>query len=347
MKVQAGGHRLRAGPQLREHRADRPRRAAVPARARRGRADRRGDGRAREPRAQARRSRGAPSRSSARGSTRCAPRRTRRATPSARSRAARASNGCSATAPTRPATTARAEAAWRSALIGWERLMIEHLRRKNLGESAEAAVEVGPPALPAGPPRRGAAEVRRGDRGGRRSRSDVHRRGRLPRPARRDRRRRSASTTARCRARAARCRSTSRSTRRCGCWTCRGARASWPTPKAEAYLRTLDRRHGDLRPRRGAAWYHLLARYAVGQMTYEQMLAAADTTGKRAEIYFYEGMRRLGDGKSDDAHQLWQKVDRHAHVLVLRVRHGVALPARAAPTPPPPPATRSPSTATI
>ena len=79
-------------------------------------------------------------------------------------------------------------------------------------------------------------------------------------------------------------------------------------PKAEAYLHTLDRRHGDLRPRRGAAWYHLLARYAVGQMTYEQMLAAADTSGKRAEIYFYEGMRRLGDGKSDDAHELWQKV---------------------------------------
>ena len=36
--------------------------------------------------------------------------------------------------------------------------------------------------------------------------------------------------------------------------------------------------------------------------------AAADTTGKRAEIYFYEAMRRLGDGKPDDAHQLWQKV---------------------------------------
>ena len=78
--------------------------------------------------------------------------------------------------------------------------------------------------------------------------------------------------------------------------------------KAEAFLRTLDRRHGDLRPRRGAAWYRLLATFAVGQLSYEQMLAAADTTGKRAEIYFYEGMRRLADGKSDDAHQLWQKV---------------------------------------
>jgi len=43
-------------------------------------------------------------------------------------------------------------------------------------------------------------------------------------------------------------------------------------------------------------------------MSYEQALAAADTAGKRAEIYFYEGMRRLGDGHADDAQQLWQKV---------------------------------------
>ena len=52
----------------------------------------------------------------------------------------------------------------------------------------------------------------------------------------------------------------------------------------------------------------LLARYAIGRVSYEQVLAAADTAGKRAEIYFYEGMRRLADGKPDDAHQLWQKV---------------------------------------
>jgi len=43
-------------------------------------------------------------------------------------------------------------------------------------------------------------------------------------------------------------------------------------------------------------------------VTYEQALAAANTNGKRAEIYFYEGMKRLSDGKSDDAHVLWQKV---------------------------------------
>jgi lipoprotein NlpI len=52
----------------------------------------------------------------------------------------------------------------------------------------------------------------------------------------------------------------------------------------------------------------MLGRFAVGKVSYEQALAAADTTGKRAEIYFYEAMHRLEDGKSDDAHQLWQKV---------------------------------------
>jgi tetratricopeptide (TPR) repeat protein len=81
-----------------------------------------------------------------------------------------------------------------------------------------------------------------------------------------------------------------------------------PDPKAEAYLRSLDERHGELRPHRGAAWSRLLGRYAVGKISYDQALAAADTTGKRAEIYFYEAMHRLEDGKSDDAHQLWQKV---------------------------------------
>ena len=38
------------------------------------------------------------------------------------------------------------------------------------------------------------------------------------------------------------------------------------------------------------------------------MLAQADTSGKRAEAYFYEAMRRLSNGKSDEAHALWSKV---------------------------------------
>ena len=52
----------------------------------------------------------------------------------------------------------------------------------------------------------------------------------------------------------------------------------------------------------------MLARFATGRLTYAQTLAAADTVGKRAEAYFYEAMRRLDDGKADDAQQLWKKV---------------------------------------
>ena len=117
--------------------------------------------------------------------------------------------------------------------------------------------------------------------------------------------------------------------------------------KADAFLRTLDRRHGDLRPRRGAAWYHLLARYAVGQLSYEKMLAAADTTGKRAEIYFYEGMRRLADGKSDDAHALWQKVIDTRMFSFFEFDMASRYLRVGAPTAPPSPITRTTSTETI
>ncbi|HVR61829.1 MAG TPA: tetratricopeptide repeat protein [Polyangia bacterium] len=78
--------------------------------------------------------------------------------------------------------------------------------------------------------------------------------------------------------------------------------------KAEAYLRSLDRAHGEIRPRRGAAWYRQLARFALGKISYEQLRPAANTVGKQAEAFFYEAMRRLADGRSDDAHQLWKKV---------------------------------------
>jgi lipoprotein NlpI len=63
-----------------------------------------------------------------------------------------------------------------------------------------------------------------------------------------------------------------------------------------------------LRPPRAAAWYTELARYATGQLDYAALLAKADTTGKRAEAYFYEAMRLLSNGKSEEAHALWSKV---------------------------------------
>jgi hypothetical protein len=78
------------------------------------------------------------------------------------------------------------------------------------------------------------------------------------------------------------------------------------------------------------------------------MLAAADTTGKRAEIYFYEGMRRLGDGKSDDAHQLWQKVIDTRMFSFFEFDMASRYLRVGAPTSPTAPATRtSPATETI
>jgi lipoprotein NlpI len=77
---------------------------------------------------------------------------------------------------------------------------------------------------------------------------------------------------------------------------------------AEGYLRALDRQHGEIRPRRGAQWYRQLARHAVGKLSFEQLQPAANTVGKKAEIYFYEAMRRLAEGHADDANQLLRKV---------------------------------------
>jgi lipoprotein NlpI len=71
------------------------------------------------------------------------------------------------------------------------------------------------------------------------------------------------------------------------------------------------------------------------------MLASADTTGKRAEIYFYEGMRRLADGKSDDAHQLWQKVIDTRMFSFFEFDMASRYLRVGAPTAPTPPATRS------
>ena len=239
-----------------------------------------------------------------------------------------------------------AEAAWRSALIGWERLMIEHLRRKNLSETAEAAVEVGRLLYLLGRHGEGLQKFDEaieadGDRdqtyidviaflvqqGETDAALGIYHRG-LSRPGRAVSEYVKVYTSL---------------------WVLDLSRrtSKMSDQKAEAFLRTLDRRHGDLRPRRGAAWYHLLARYAVGQLSYEKMLAAADTTGKRAEIYFYEGMRRLADGKSDDAHALWQKVIDTRMFSFFEFDMASRYLRVGAPTAPPSPITRTTSTETI
>jgi tetratricopeptide (TPR) repeat protein len=81
-----------------------------------------------------------------------------------------------------------------------------------------------------------------------------------------------------------------------------------PDPNAEAFLRAIDRRKIHLRPHRVSAWYRLLVRYTLGGLSHEQLLAQADTPGKKAEAYFYQAMRSLAEGKSDEAHALWNRV---------------------------------------
>jgi tetratricopeptide (TPR) repeat protein len=200
-----------------------------------------------------------------------------------------------------------ADVAWRSALIGWERLMIEHLRRKSFTASAEATVEVGKLLYQLG---RHAEALQKFDEaieqdpdrdqsyidtiaflvqnGETDAAVSLYRRG-VARPSRAVSEYVKVYTSL---------------------WIVDLTRRSNKAADsvAEAYLKTLDQRHGELRPRRGAAWYHQLARFTTGKITYEEALATADTVGKRAEIYFYEAMRRLGDGKADDAQQLWKKV---------------------------------------
>jgi tetratricopeptide (TPR) repeat protein len=63
-------------------------------------------------------------------------------------------------------------------------------------------------------------------------------------------------------------------------------RSAEPDPLAMEYLGS----------RKGSRWYHLLARYAVGQLPFPALLEKADTRGKRAEAFFYEGLARYAAG---------------------------------------------------
>jgi tetratricopeptide (TPR) repeat protein len=200
-----------------------------------------------------------------------------------------------------------AEVAWRAALVDWERLLMEHRRRKTASAAAEAEIEVAKLLYVID---RHAEALQAFDEAleqdGDRDQSYIDSVAFLVQNGETD-----AAVSIYRRALTRPSRAVSEYVRvYTSLWIYDLTRRSskMPDPVAEAYLRTLDERHGDLRPRRGAAWTHVLARFETGKITYEQALASADTVGKRAEIYFYEAMRRLGDGKSDDAHSLWKKV---------------------------------------
>jgi tetratricopeptide (TPR) repeat protein len=200
-----------------------------------------------------------------------------------------------------------AAVSWRGALIGWERLMIEHLRRKNFTASAEATLEVGRLLYMLG---RRAEALQKFDEAleqdSDRDQSYIDTIAFLVQNGESD-----AAVAIHRRALARPTRAVSEYVKvYTSLWILDLTRRTSKVadPSAEAYLRTLDQRHGELRPHRGAIWYRELARYSVGKISYDQAVKAADTPGKRAEIYFYEAMHRLADGKTDDAHQLWQKV---------------------------------------
>jgi tetratricopeptide (TPR) repeat protein len=200
-----------------------------------------------------------------------------------------------------------ARKAWAAAARGWERLMLEQIRRKNLSSSAEATFEVGRLYYLLGRRDEGVRKfdeaiaqdedrdqsyldaiaflVQRGESD---AALDIFRRA-LARPGR------GISEYVKVYA---------------SLWivdlTQRSANAA--DPGALAYLRGIAGRKVALRPPRAAAWYTELARYATGQLDYAGLLAKADTPGKRAEAYFYEAMRRLSQGQSEAAHALWSKV---------------------------------------
>jgi tetratricopeptide (TPR) repeat protein len=200
-----------------------------------------------------------------------------------------------------------ARKAWGMAARGWERLMLEQIRRKNLSYSAEATFEVGRLYYLLGRRDEGLRKfdeaiaqdedrdqsyldsiaflVQRGDS---EPALDIYRR------------------------------ALSKSTHAvseyvkvyASLWIADLTRRSSNVADAgaTAYLRGIAGRKIMLRPPRAASWYTELAKYAVGQLDYAALLAKADTNGKRAEAYFYEAMRRLSNGKREEAHALWSKV---------------------------------------
>jgi lipoprotein NlpI len=72
-----------------------------------------------------------------------------------------------------------------------------------------------------------------------------------------------------------------------------------PDPSTTQFLASIAK---------GEKWYHLLARFKLGQMTFPQLVARADTRGKRAEAYFYEAMARYAAGEDGRAEKLLREV---------------------------------------
>ena len=201
-----------------------------------------------------------------------------------------------------------ARKAWSVSARGWERLMLEQIRRKNLSYSAEATFEVGRLYYLLGRREDGLrkfdeaiAQDEDRDQSYLDSIAFLVQRGESEAALDIFRRALAKSTT-------------------CGLRVREGLRLAMDSrPHSAQRQRARRGRHGLparhrraqslLRPPRAAAWYTELARYChrpdrLRHPARQGRLPA----GKRAEAYFYEAMRRLSNGQSEEAHALWSKV---------------------------------------
>jgi len=197
--------------------------------------------------------------------------------------------------------------AWRESLAGWERLMLEHLRRKNFGSSAEATVEVGRLLYELGRRSEGVQKILDAvDQEEDRDQTYIEgisflvQNGELDGALALYRRALSRSDSV-----------VSEYVKvYASLWIYDVTRRAShiPDAAAERFLKSLDDRHPEIRPRRSAGWYRSLASFVVGKLGYDALAAQAQGEGRKAELYFYEAMRKLGDGATEAAHQLLQRV---------------------------------------
>ena len=200
-----------------------------------------------------------------------------------------------------------AQKAYRTALLGWDRLMIDHMRNRRRGPAAEATLEVGrlyylmgrrPEALQKFSEAIEVDETR--DQTYSDSLAFLVQRGELDAAIDIFRRALSKGGDA-----------VSEYVKvYASLWIAdlsrRNLRA--PDPSAQSYLAFVAHRTLVLRPSRSAAWYAQLARFALGEVSFTQLMPKATTAGRKAELLFYQAMNLLAQGKEEEAHALWTAV---------------------------------------
>ena len=71
-----------------------------------------------------------------------------------------------------------------------------------------------------------------------------------------------------------------------------------PDPTASRFLESIE----------GTSWIEELGRFYAGNISYEQLIAAAQTQGQRAEAYYYEAVLQIAQGNTSRGRELLQQV---------------------------------------